>query len=148
MIAIHFSYYAKDDICKTAMEDALICVYGESLGKHKRPQIRNVISNKMRELGRLLLSMRSLTNIQKLFDALKPDMFDSFISATKIISGYCMETRSFQASSLALHMGTTLKQVCGVATKFVTKKNNVFLCDNQTQALKDIKRLRNLFECN
>lgn len=50
-----FPIMRHDIISKLSMEDALICSYAESLlQKHKRTQIRNVISNKMRELGRLL----------------------------------------------------------------------------------------------
>lgn len=142
-----FPILRNDDISKTAMEDILICAFAESLlNKHKRRQIRNVISNKMRELGRLLLAMKSVTGVQTLFSALKPEMFENFVSATKIISGYCCVTRTFKASSLALHMGTTLKQVCDTATKFVIQKSKFFSYDDETKILKDIKRLKNLIE--
>ncbi|RZC32765.1 hypothetical protein BDFB_013049, partial [Asbolus verrucosus] len=77
-----FKIMRADKISRVAMGDILISSFAESLlRKHKRTQIRNAISNKMREL----------------------------VSATKIISGYNPETRTYKASSLALH--TTLKQL-------------------------------------
>lgn len=76
----------------------------------------------MRELERLLLVLKQTTGIQKLFNALKPEFFDNFVSAAKVISGYNVISRTFKASSLALHMGTTMKQVCDTATKLIIKK--------------------------
>lgn len=89
-----------DAISKLVMNDVLVCCYADNLlRKHKRTQIRNVISNKMRELGRLLLFLKNMTGLQKLFDFLKPQFSDNFVAATKVISGYDPETRSFKASS-------------------------------------------------
>ncbi|XP_050509153.1 uncharacterized protein LOC126886322 [Diabrotica virgifera virgifera] len=142
-----FPIMRSDEISRTAMKDMLICSYAESLlRKHKRAQIRNVISNKMRELGRLLISLRNTTGIQLLFDALKPQFFDNIVGAVKVISGYCEETKTFQASSLALHMGTTLKQVCDIATKNTIQKSPIIICTTAEESLKDIKRLKNLIE--
>lgn len=54
-----FPIMRNDDISRSAMNDILICSYAESLLlRHKRPQIKNVISNKMRELGRLLIILK------------------------------------------------------------------------------------------
>lgn len=64
----------------------------------------------MGELGRLLVNLKEIAGTQSLFEVLKTEMFQTIVSATKIICGYNPETRIFAASSLALHMGTTLKQ--------------------------------------
>lgn len=142
-----FPIMRNDDISSTAMKDMLICSYAESLlRKHKRPQIKNSISNKMRELGRLLITLRTTTGVPNLFQALKPEFFKNFILATKIISGYDPESRSFKASSLAMHMGTTLKQVCDIADKLIIEKSNLMPCTDQELCLKNIKRLRKLIE--
>ncbi|XP_050315165.1 uncharacterized protein LOC126749510 [Anthonomus grandis grandis] len=142
-----FPIMRSDDISKAAMGDVLICSYAESLlRKHRRPQIKNVISNKMRELGRLLLTLREASGCQILLDTLKPEMFDHFVAATKIISGYNEETRSFKASSLALHMGTTLKQICDMATKLLIKKTKLLPYEDSEKCLKEIKRLKKIFE--
>lgn len=65
-----FKIMRADNISQIAMKDPLICSYAESLlQKHKRTQIRTTISNKMRELGRLLISLKDITRIKGLFDA-------------------------------------------------------------------------------
>ncbi|KAL1498433.1 hypothetical protein ABEB36_009238 [Hypothenemus hampei] len=147
LFAILFPIMRNDEISKVAMSDPLICSYAESLlRKHKRPQIKNVISNKMRELGRLLISIKTISGSQMMFETMKPEMFDHFVSATKIISGYDNENRTFKSGSLALHMGTTLKQVCDIASKLLIKKSNLVNCDDNELRLKEIKRLRLLIE--
>ncbi|KAJ8913930.1 hypothetical protein NQ315_005728 [Exocentrus adspersus] len=142
-----FHSMRSDEISKIAMGDVLICSYGESeLKKHKRTQIRSTVSNKMRELGRLLLVLRQTTGVKKFIDILKPDYFDNIVDATKTISGYDAINKTFKASSLALHMGTRLKQICDIATKLIIKKNRLLPCDDQETTLKTIKRLRKLIE--
>ncbi|KAH0998600.1 hypothetical protein HUJ04_005431 [Dendroctonus ponderosae] len=129
------------------MNDMLSCSYAESLlRRHKRTQIRNVVSNKMRELGRFLISLGNVTGIRLLFDALNPQFFDNIIGSVRVISGYCEETKTFKSGSLALHMGTTLKQVCDIATKNIIKKSPIVPCTNAEEKLKDIKRLKHLIE--
>lgn len=134
-----------DEISKTAIDDILICSYGESqLKRHKRVQLATMVSNKMRELGRLLLALKEMTGINRLIDALKPELFDNIVTATKIISGYNEEKKMFKAPSLALHMSTRLMQVCDIATKLVIKKSRFLQCSNSEETLKSIKHLRNL----
>lgn len=142
-----FKILRADEISQIAMKDILICSYAESLlRKHKRTQIRNTISNKMRELGRLLLTLKKITGVETLFGALKPEFFDNIVAATKIISGYDVAARTYRAASLALHMGTTLKQVCDTANKMIIKNSRLLPCKDQELTLKNIKRLKNLLE--
>ncbi|KAJ8929599.1 hypothetical protein NQ314_017706, partial [Rhamnusium bicolor] len=111
-----FTIMSADEISKTAMEDVLTCSYVEGLlSKYKRTQIRMTISNKIREL------------------------------ASKVISGYDPVTRSFKASSLALHMATTLKQVCDVAMKLIIKKSPLIDISDSESSFKNIKRLKQIF---
>lgn len=140
-----FTIMRSDEISRTAMEDILICSYGEDLiGKHKRTQIRTVISNKMRELGRLLIQLKKTTAVKRLIDVLKPEFFDAIVAATKIISGYDPTSKTYKASSLALHMGTTLRQICDTAAKNIIKKCPFMQCPQPDVTLKNIKRLRSL----
>lgn len=142
-----FKYMRNDEISEAAMNDILICTYGESqLKKHKRVQIRSCISNRMREMGRLLIALRKMTGIQSMSDILKPEYFDNIVTATKIISGYNEESRTFNASSLALHMGTRLKQMCDSATNLIIKKSRFIKCVKPEEALQDVKRLRQLIQ--
>lgn len=138
-----------DEISKTVIGDILICSYGESqLRRHKRVQLATMVSNKIRELGRLLIVLKQTTGIQNLIDALKPEYFDNIVTSTKIISGYNEETRSFKSPSLALHMSTRLIQVCDIASKLIIKKSRFINCENSESALKNIKRLRALISCH
>ncbi|KAF5282661.1 hypothetical protein FQA39_LY17521 [Lamprigera yunnana] len=142
-----FQIMRNDERSKVAINDLLICSYAESLlKKHKRVQICNSISNKMRELARLLMSLRNMTGAATLFEALKPEFFDHLVSSTKIISGYNPDSKTFTASSLALHMGTTLKQVCDIAIKMIIKKSKYLHFDHPEASLKSIKRLKCLVE--
>lgn len=112
-----FDNMRADKISEVAKTDPLICLYGESLlAKHKRQQIASVVSNKVREMARLLITIQTMDyEKNSFFDLLKPEMFGTLISATKIISGYDDNNKSFNAPSLALHMGTNLKLICNIA---------------------------------
>lgn len=149
-----FRIMRPDNISATVKNDLLICLYGEALlAKHKRQQIVNVVSNKMREMGRLLLTLKNTYDINCLFDALKPQVFQYLVSATKIISGYDITTKSFKSPSLALHMGTNLKIVCDVAYKLVLEQKvypGIKWDDNKVKKteIKDLKKLIEGHWCN
>ncbi|KAI4455379.1 hypothetical protein MML48_9g00013103 [Holotrichia oblita] len=149
-----FNIMRPDDISAVVKNDPLICLYGEALlSKHKRQQIVTVVSNKMREMGRLLIALNTTQNLNGLFDALKPDMFQHLLCATKQISGYDESTKRFKSPSLAMHMGTNLKIVCDVAYRLVMEKRNIPGIQNYDNAIRrsEIKDLRKLVEghwCN
>ncbi|KAJ8964767.1 hypothetical protein NQ314_004658 [Rhamnusium bicolor] len=93
-------------------------------------------------MGRLLIALKSICEVDGLFNALKPEMFQHFISATKVISGYDINTKSFKSPSLAMHVGTSLKTVCDVAYKLVIEKKNIpsHWCSELSRlALKNLK---------
>ncbi|KAL3281693.1 hypothetical protein HHI36_004899 [Cryptolaemus montrouzieri] len=85
-----FGLMRADDISYTAKSDPSICLYGETLlKKHKRQQICTTISNKMREMSRMLIALKDInSSVHMLFDAMKPGMFQDIITVTKVISGY------------------------------------------------------------
>ncbi|KAJ8928004.1 hypothetical protein NQ314_019470 [Rhamnusium bicolor] len=88
-----------NNISDVAKNDPVICLYGESLlAKHKRQQIANVVSNKIKEMARLLMTIISMDgDISNFFDVLRFEMFGTLLSATKIISGYDDQNKSFKA---------------------------------------------------
>ncbi|KAJ8932596.1 hypothetical protein NQ318_023378 [Aromia moschata] len=98
-----------------------------------------MVSNKLRELDRLVIVLKEMTGLQRLLDVLKPEFFDNLVTATKVVSGYDNSNKSFKAPSLALHMRTRLIQICDIAAKMIIKKN---------LALKNIKRLRALISAH
>lgn len=85
-----FSVMRPDDISAVAKTDTLICLYGEALlSKHKRRQISVVVSNKIREMGRLLIALcQRNPGVNSLFDYMKPEFFQDFVAAAKSVSGY------------------------------------------------------------
>lgn len=147
-----FDIMRPDKISFTAKKDALICLYGESyLNKHKRKQINIVVSNKMREMGRLKLALQSSIAIENFIDVMKPEYYEHIIASTKIISGFCPDTNTFKASSLALHMGTNLKYLCDVARKAIMTKNPLFGALDKDQTMKNIAELKEMISghwCN
>lgn len=89
-------------------KDPTICQYAEDyLSKHKREGIKNAVSNKIRELGRLMIPLQDMHGVNFMMELIKPENFDKAVSATCIISGYDSTTLSFGAPSLAVHMRTT-----------------------------------------
>ncbi|KAI4461702.1 hypothetical protein MML48_5g00002968 [Holotrichia oblita] len=145
-----FAIMRADNISAIAKSDPLICLYGETLlAKHKRQQIANVVSNKIREMARMLIVLKTMNeDIVGLFDVLKPEMFRALISAIKVISGYDESQKSFRSPSLALHMGTNLKIVCDVAFKIVIEKRELpnIKWDNRDEKKSEIKDLKKLIE--
>lgn len=141
-----------DEISFVAKNDALICMYGESyLNKHKRRQMNVVVSSKMRELARLKLALQKSTTITNLIEILKPEMYNQIIAACKIICGYDPTTQTMKASSLALHLGTTLKFLCDVAKKAVVTNDPLFAHLNKSEIKKNIFDLRDMIQshwCN
>lgn len=140
-----FSIMRADDISAVAKNDLLICLYGERhLKKHKREQIATVTSNKMREVARLLIALKNITPVKHMIDAMKPEYYNDLVAATKVIAGYNAADKTFKASSLALHMGTTLKGLCNTVESCILKKSSLFSFENFDLAHKNIKKLHKL----
>lgn len=69
--------------------DPVVCQYGEDyLRKHKRPHIKNAVSNKVRELGRLLVALQDSYGINTMLEAMNTKHYDKVVHAAQIISGY------------------------------------------------------------
>lgn len=144
-----FDKMQADRISFNGKNDPIICQYGEDyLRKHKRPHIKNAVSNKIRELGRLLIPLQDQYKIYSMLEVLKPEHFDKVVSATRIIAGYSEATRSFKAPSLALHMKTTLLAVCSAAKSLLLKKSPVLPVTDHNEALKNVKTFRELVDEN
>ncbi|CAG9826831.1 unnamed protein product [Diabrotica balteata] len=145
-----FTIMRADNISLVAKSDTLICLYGEHLlNKHKRQQISTHISNKMREMGRLLIALKTIDkSIVGLFSAMKPECFQNLITATKEISSYDPVEKCYKAPSLALHMGTNLKIMCNVALKLVIEKKQLpnITWEDRNRKKEEIKDLRKLIQ--
>lgn len=89
----------------TGKRDPIVCQYAEDyLRQHKRPHVKNLVSNKIREMGRLLIPLKQIFNVHSMLEAMAPENFDKVVSAARIMSGYDDSTKSFTSPSLALHL--------------------------------------------
>lgn len=148
-----FSIMRPDLISEIAKTDPLIVMFGEScLNKHKRKQMNVAISNKLRELARLKIVLKKTTEFTNYIEILKPEMYNVIIAASKIVSGFDAEKKTFRAGSLALHLGTTLKFLCDIAKKAVITKDPLIKMDESKESkLKSISELKELLSnhwCN
>jgi len=80
----------RDDTVRVAIEgDMRIIEYGKRLYSKYGMQNRNHISQKLRELGRLLLKVRSVsTSVRTLDDCLETRNWDIITAAVKDLAGY------------------------------------------------------------
>lgn len=104
--------------------DPVVCQYAEDyLRKHKPPHITTAVSNKIRELGRLLIPLSDIYNIKTMIETINTEHYDKVLHAVQIIAGYNCDTKTFKAPSLALHFRTILIAVCIAANTLILKKD-------------------------
>ncbi|KAJ8945471.1 hypothetical protein NQ314_009223 [Rhamnusium bicolor] len=138
-----------DRISLIGKSDPIICQYAEDyIRKHKRPHIKNLVANKIRELGRLMIPLQDIYQINTILEALKPENYDKVVSAVRMISGYNETDKTFRAPSLALHFKTILLAVCSAAKTLIMKKDPIIPVTNYEQVLKDIKKFCELVDYN
>lgn len=144
-----FHTMRSDRISLTGKSDPLICQYAEDyLKRHKRPHIKHIVSNKIRELGRLLILLIDHYNITSMLEALKPEYFDTIVAACRNLAGYNESTKNFKTPSLALHFRTTLLTVCSTAITLLLKKDPVLAVENYEGKIQEIKIFRKLVDNN
>ena len=69
------------------------------------------VRNKARELARLVVTLRNLSNQKsgKLADFIKPESFSLIVTATKLVAGFSEDKCTFATPSLASKLGHSLK---------------------------------------
>ncbi|KAK5647977.1 hypothetical protein RI129_002869 [Pyrocoelia pectoralis] len=123
-----FDLMKPDKIAFEAKKDLLISNYGESyLKKHKRERMIYSCSNRMRELSRLLIKYREISNDEKisLTDIFHPKNFDNVLFATRRLV------------------------VCDELTHLILKQSPGFRCKSLEQAniwLRNVENFRKLIE--
>lgn len=112
-----FSRKAPDEISMVVKTDPLIRAFGSRYLKyHKEKHLITVVSNNMRELGRLLMAMqKSNKKCQTLLDCLIPELFDDIIKRPTIIAGYNSKTDMFEAPPFKnRYIIKTMLRYCGI----------------------------------
>ena len=101
--------------------DDLIVLFGQKIYPKcaNQPHQHQYVKQKVRELGRCLLSVRNKTPaVQTLQDCIDPTQFQHVISAVKEMCGFEGEVGKYKTPSLALKIGHSLKK-CGNIVKSV-----------------------------
>lgn len=102
----------------------------------------------MREIGRLLQTLQETCEIQSVIDMLKPENFDTIVSASRVITGYDSATLTFTSRLLALHLKGILLSICSTAETLLLVRQFRQLVDENWKfemgslALKDLNQKR------
>ncbi|XP_054865957.1 uncharacterized protein LOC118470098 isoform X2 [Amphiprion ocellaris] len=103
----------QDEVGSVVRNDFLILQLSQSLyNKHgSDPTKFEYMRQKVREMGRLLLTLRKEKSIFSFEDATKPKNFYKVIAAVRTIAGYDEEKNCYRTPSLALKLGHSLKKI-------------------------------------
>lgn len=112
-----FHRMSADNISRLVKNDYLIGKFGErlvnKLGHFKH--LKNHISQKVRELARLLEAVRKEdSDITDLRSVISPGKFPVVVSAVKKLCGYESQRNTFANPSLAKKLGHSLKKCCHI----------------------------------
>ena len=111
-----------DDVSSLVRRDDVILDYGSFLMSSSGVEKAIFISQKMRQLGRLVLCYREKNDCSEylLADLLKPERFDEVVAVTKELCSFQHgeQLPSFKTPSLALKLGISLKK-CAILHKGV-----------------------------
>jgi hypothetical protein len=108
-----------DEISLVARNDELICSFGARVySKHaNEPHMYHIISQKMRQLARLLLTARGVnTGVEHLGDLIDPSKFDLVRQAVQTVGGFSKESNEYDKPSLCLKLGHSIKK-CAIIWK-------------------------------
>ncbi|XP_059184722.1 uncharacterized protein LOC131967990 [Centropristis striata] len=106
----------QDEVASAVRNDLSIIQFAQSLyNRHGQdPTKYEYMRQKLREVGRLLLCLRTDFSVHNLEEAVKPANFQRVVQAVKKVSGFDEEKHSYGTPSLALKLGHTLHKVCDI----------------------------------
>lgn len=134
---------AVDDITLLVRQDVTLCSYGEHFINNAGylNQSKHYISQKLRELGRLLKAVKQICpDVKSSKDLIDPKRFDDVIRGVKIVCGYNETTQEFSMPSLARKLGQDLQKLSEVITAEAIKDSNV----EEEKKAHDFQKLYNL----
>ena len=130
LIAHVLAIMQQDSVTEAAEGDEVILTLGATLLEKGGSVEATYVSQRMREVARLLLELRKLDNNEEnLTYFIKPSKFDLIIKAVKNTSGFCMPKYSlgqqsgFTTPSLALKLGHNLKKCAYIIRGFALRRN-------------------------
>ncbi|KAK0136275.1 hypothetical protein N1851_027825 [Merluccius polli] len=133
----------KDDVSTAIRNDHYLMQFAQSLfNKHGSDRSKHeYIRQKVRKLGRLLVTLRHTTRIHNMEEAIKPGNFFTLTSAVKRVSGFDHQNNTFTALSLALKIGHSLRKISDLIMCHA-------LMDEDQEGIDSIKRFHALHETN
>ena len=122
--ALHqiFQRMKVDEISTTCKVDATIIKFGNKLcSKHANNDDQTkYISNKLRELGRLAIKMKSLDEVSCLSEVINPALFPKVVNAVLEMCGWDSVKKKVKTPSLGIKLGQLLGKVASmVATQAI-----------------------------
>ncbi|XP_063052960.1 uncharacterized protein LOC134447436 [Engraulis encrasicolus] len=106
-----------DQVSIEVMKDKNIMRFGHQLYRKLRNSDAKdeYIRQRMRELGRLLLSAKKVTNnLKTLNDLIKPKNFMQTVKSVKDVAGYVGKTNMYKSPTLALKLGHSLSKIAAL----------------------------------
>jgi hypothetical protein len=122
-----------DDVGTAAKNDSLILLFGGVLADKMNRHSTAHVSQKMREISRLLIQLRKSTNLQNanLATFVSPAHFPSVLEAVRIECNFnptsAVNLAGFKLPSLALKLGHSMKKVA------ILLRNEAIKCHNASQ---------------
>ncbi|XP_055019964.1 uncharacterized protein LOC129411849 isoform X2 [Boleophthalmus pectinirostris] len=106
----------QDEVASVVRNDLSIIQFAQFLyNRHGQdPTKREYMRQQLREVGRLLLCLRTEFSIHNLEEAVKPVNFQRVVQAVKKVAGFDEEKQLYGTPSLALKLGHTLKKICDI----------------------------------
>ncbi|XP_071481445.1 uncharacterized protein [Diadema antillarum] len=120
-----FRRMTHDDVSLAVRHDDLIIKLGaQLLSKFQDSENHyNYVGQKLREMGRLLLQMRSIRpGINCLSETIDPQVFDDVVRAVNNIAGLDESSGKYKTPSLALKVGHSLKKCARILMADALKK--------------------------
>nr|XP_020474167.1 uncharacterized protein LOC109970738 [Monopterus albus] len=102
----------KDEIASVVWSDSYILQLAQCLGhgNEKKRKSHEYIKQRLREMGRLLLTLRK-KSICSFEDAMKPKNFSKVVEAVRELAGFNEEMKTCDRPSLQLKLGNSLKKI-------------------------------------
>ena len=114
----------RDEVHTVAVSDPLILQFAHKLtAKHYHdPDLHAHVRCKVREVGRLMVQLRTDHGMSSLSDALNPANFSQLVTSVRKVAGFNSDTKSFASPSLALKLGHSLKK-CAISLLGIALRN-------------------------
>lgn len=137
-----FSSMKCDDISFIAQSDNLICSFGARLiQNHRENHLLGYISQRMRQLSRFLIILRSLLpELTNLKDFFEPKYYNTVVEAAKQLSGYNEEKNTYLYPTVAMKIGHSIIQCVDIL------ESQLIIQDASEEELQKVKKFSSVFQ--